>query len=198
MKFFIATKNAHKLREFLQIFEGTDVQIISENDLSIPLAEAEETGTTFEENALIKAKAGLLATGLPSIADDSGLCVDYLNGAPGVYSARYAGEHGDDLANNQKLLSELDGVPEEKRTARFISAIACVFPDGREFTVTGKCEGKIAFEPSGKCGFGYDPLFISEKGCFGEILAEEKNAISHRSRAIAEFRKELKNILKVE
>ena len=198
MKFFIATKNAHKLREFLQIFEGTDVQIISENDLSIPLAEAEETGTTFEENALIKAKAGLLATGLPSIADDSGLCVDYLNGAPGVYSARYAGEHGDDLANNQKLLSELDGVPEEKRTARFISAIACVFPDGREFTVTGKCEGKIAFVPSGKCGFGYDPLFISEKGCFGEISAEEKNAISHRSRAIVEFRKELKNILKVE
>lgn len=198
MKFFIATKNAHKLREFLQIFQGTGIEIISENDLDKPLEEAEETGVTFEENALIKAKSGLLATGLPSIADDSGLCVDYLDGAPGVYSARYAGEHGDDSANNQKLLAELEGVPEEMRTARFISAIACVFPDGREFTVIGKCEGKIGFSLSGKSGFGYDPLFISEKGCFGEITPEEKNAISHRSRAIALFREELNKLLKVE
>lgn len=198
MKFFIATKNSHKLREFLQIFEGTGIEIISENDLEMPLEEAEETGATFEENALIKAKLGLLATGLPSIADDSGLCVDFLDGAPGVFSARYAGEHGDDSANNQKLLSELEGVPEEKRTARFVSAIACVFPDGREFTVTGKCEGKIALSLSGNSGFGYDPLFISEKGCFGKISAQEKNAISHRSRAIASFREELNKLLKVE
>ena len=195
MKFFIATKNAHKMQEFKTIFSGTGIDLICETDLENTLPEPEENGTTFEENALIKAKEGMMHTGYPSIADDSGLCVDYLDGKPGIYSARYAGEHGDDAANNRKLLSKLNGVPEEKRTARFVCAIACVFPDGRQFTVKGTVEGKIAFSVSGNGGFGYDPLFISELGCFGEISAEEKNSISHRAMAIKEFKKELKKYI---
>ena len=195
MKFFIATKNAHKMQEFKAIFSGTRIDLICEKDLEKPLPEPEENGTTFEENALIKAREGMLHTGYPSIADDSGLCVDYLNGEPGIYSARYAGEHGDDAANNKKLLKELEGVARDKRTARFVCAIACVFPDGGEFTVNGKVEGVIAERESGGGGFGYDPLFISELGCFGEIPAEAKNSISHRAVAIKEFKKEIKKYI---
>ena len=195
MKFFIATKNAHKMQEFKAIFSGTGIDLICETDLDNALPEPEENGTTFEENAIIKAKEGMLHTGYPSIADDSGLCVDYLGGKPGIYSARYAGEHGDDAANNKKLLEELKGVEEEKRTARFVCAIACVFPDGRQFTVNGTVEGRIAEGESGGGGFGYDPLFISELGCFGEIPAEQKNSISHRAMAIKEFKKELKKYI---
>lgn len=195
MKFFVATKNAHKLAEFGKIFEGSGISLFSEKDLAKPLPEAEETGSTFRENALIKAREGCKATGMPSIADDSGLCVDYLGGAPGIYSARYAGEHGDDNANNQKLLKELDGVPMDKRTARFISAIACVFPDGREFTVEGAVEGVIDTKPNGNGGFGYDPLFITEYGCFGVVPPEVKNAVSHRANAIKKFKEEIKKYI---
>ena len=195
MKFFVATKNAHKLGEFGKIFEGSGISICGEKDLAESLPEADETGTTFCENALIKAREGCKFTGMPSIADDSGLCVDYLNGAPGIYSARYAGEHGDDNANNQKLLSELEGVPKEKRTARFISAIACVFPDGREFTVEGAIEGIIDTKPNGNGGFGYDPLFVTEYGCFGVVPPEVKNLVSHRARAIAKFKDEIKKYI---
>ena len=195
MKFFVATKNAHKLGEFVKIFEGSSISICGEKDLAESLPEADETGTTFCENALIKAREGCRFTGMPSIADDSGLCVDYLNGAPGIYSARYAGEHGDDNANNQKLLKELEGVPHEKRTARFVSAIACVFPDGREFTVEGAVEGIIDTKPNGDGGFGYDPLFVTEYGCFGVVPPEVKNAVSHRARAIAKFKEEIKKYI---
>lgn len=195
MKFFIATKNQHKMQEFKKILEKSNIELICETDLSSPIEDVEENGTTFEQNALIKAKSGLAATGLPSIADDSGLCVDFLGGEPGIYSARYAGEHGDDGANNEKLLKKLDGVPTEKRTARFVCAIACVFPDGREFTVTGSCEGYIADAPSGNGGFGYDPLFVSEIGCFGEISPEQKNKVSHRAKAIEKFEIELKKYI---
>ncbi|MBE6797575.1 MAG: XTP/dITP diphosphatase [Ruminococcaceae bacterium] len=195
MKFFIATKNQHKMQEFKKILEKSNIELICETDLSAPIEDVEENGTTFEQNALIKAKSGLAATGLPSIADDSGLCVDFLGGEPGIYSARYAGEHGDDGANNEKLLKKLDGVPKSERTARFVCAIACVFPDGREFTVTGSCEGYIADEPSGNGGFGYDPLFVSEVGCFGEISPEQKNKVSHRAKAIEKFEIELKKYI---
>ncbi len=195
MKFFVATKNAHKLAEFSKIFEGSGITLCSEKDLAEPLPEADETGTTFCENALIKAREGCKATGMPSVADDSGLCVDYLNGAPGIYSARYAGEHGDDNANNEKLLKELDGVPKDKRTARFISVIACVFPDGREFTVEGSVEGIIDTKPNGNGGFGYDPLFITEYGCFGVVPPEVKNAVSHRANAIKKFKEEIKKYI---
>lgn len=195
MKFFIATKNQHKMQEFKKILEKSNIELICETDLSSPIEDVEENGTTFEQNALIKAKSGLNATGLPSIADDSGLCVDFLGGEPGIYSARYAGEHGDDGANNEKLLKNLAGVPKCERTARFVCAIACVFPDGREFTVTGSCEGYIADAPSGNGGFGYDPLFVSEVGCFGEISPEQKNAVSHRAKAIEKFEIELKKYI---
>ena len=195
MKFFVATKNAHKLEEFSKIFEGSGILLCGEKDLENPLPEADETGSTFRDNALIKAREGCRFTGLPSIADDSGLCVDYLNGAPGIYSARYAGEHGDDNANNQKLLKELENVPSSKRTARFVSAIACVFPDGREFTVEGTVEGIIDTKLNGNGGFGYDPLFVTEYGCFGVVPPEVKNAVSHRARAIAKFKEEIKKYI---
>lgn len=198
MRFFIATKNKHKLTELERILKPLGIDVISEADLSEPLAEIEETGTTFEENALLKAKAGLLATGLPSIADDSGLCVDYLDGAPGIYSARFAGEPTDNAKNNAKLLELLKDVPIDKRTARFVSSVACVFPDGNYFTVRGECEGYIANEPKGTNGFGYDPLFVSELGCFGEISDSQKDSISHRGRSLEKLYEKLSEISKEE
>lgn len=196
MKIFIATKNKKKLVELSRILIPMGFEVLSETDLDKPLNEVEETGTTFEENAVLKAMAGLNETGYISVADDSGICVDYLGGAPGVFSARYSGEHGNDDMNNKKLLSELSGVPMEKRTAYYVAAIACVFPDGRKFTVRGECHGHIAFEESGDCGFGYDPLFISEKGCFGHLSAEEKDSISHRGKALLLFKEKLANYIK--
>ncbi len=195
MKIFIATKNKKKLNELERILTPMGFDVLSENDFNTAFPEVEETGETFEENALIKARAGLKNTGLISVADDSGLCVDYLNGAPGVYSARYAGEPADDQKNNKKLLDALDGLDTDKRTAKFVSSIACVFPDGREFTVRGECMGFIAKEPQGMGGFGYDPLFISEKGCFAVISATEKDSISHRGKAIKNFSEKLKEYL---
>lgn len=194
MKFLIATKNKHKIAEFSAIFSALSLELISEKDLDMPLTEAEENGNTFEENALIKARTAAAETGLPTIADDSGLCVDELGGEPGIYSARYAGEHGDDKANNRLLLEKLQNV--ENRRAQFVCSIACVFPDGREFTVRGVCEGNIDTCERGNGGFGYDPLFISDaKGSFGLISAEEKNSVSHRANAIKLFSKEIINYI---
>lgn len=191
MEIFIATKNQKKLEELRRILIPMGFEVLSERDLEKPLDDVAEDGSTFEENAIIKANAGLKATGHISVADDSGICVDYLNGAPGIYSARYSGGHGNDAENNKKILKELEGVPMEQRTAYYVAAIACVFPDGRKFTVRGECHGHIAYEESGNCGFGYDPLFISEKGCFGHLSAEEKDSISHRGKALVKFREEL-------
>ncbi len=195
MKIFIATKNQKKLKELSRILIPMGFEVLSEADLDFPFIDAVENGESFEENALIKAKSGLSQTGYISVADDSGICVDYLNGAPGIYSARYSGGHGNDETNNDKLLSELLGVPMEKRTAYYVAAIACVFPDGREFTVRGECHGRIAFErQSGNGGFGYDPLFISENGPFSQLTDEQKDAISHRGNALRLFKEELKKI----
>ena len=195
MKIFVATKNQKKLKELKRILIPMGFEVFCESDFKEEFPEVEETGKTFEENALLKAKAGLDFTGYISVADDSGLCVDYLNGAPGIYSARYSGEHGNDDANNQKILDELKDVPTEKRGAKFVSSIACVFPDGRHFTVRGECEGKIAFSLSGKGGFGYDPLFISEAGCFAELTPEEKDKVSHRGKSLAAFKTELEKYI---
>lgn len=195
MKILIATKNKHKLIELERILIPMGFDVLSVNDLENGLSDVIEDGTTFEENALIKARSGCKETGFITVADDSGICVDALNGAPGIYSARYAGEPCDDQANNDKLLSELKGVPYEKRTGRYVSAIACVFPDGREFTVRGECEGIIAEKEEGGNGFGYDPLFISKIGCFGIVSAEEKDKISHRFNSLAAFKKELPKYL---
>lgn len=198
MKIFIATKNQKKLKELKRILIPMGFDVLCESDLDFPFLDAVEDGQTFEENAIIKAKSGLKQTGYITVADDSGICVDYLNGAPGVFSARYSGEHGNDEQNNDKLLAELNGVPMENRTAYYVAAVACVFPDGRQFTVRGECHGHIAFErQTGTGGFGYDPLFISEKGPFSQLTAEEKDQISHRGRALELFKDELKKYIEV-
>ena len=158
-----ASNNAGKLKELRRILERMGHEVKSLRELGIDL-DPEETGTTFAENARIKAEAFCKASGLPTVADDSGLCTDALHGAPGVYSARYAGHHGDDDANNAKLLRELADVPEEQRGAKFVSAVCFMLPDGRALEVEGECPGRIAFTlQNGDYGFGYDPLFIPDE-----------------------------------
>lgn len=189
MKIIIATHNKHKLQEMGRILSPMGYEVVTDLDLGIELSDVEENGETFLDNARIKAEAGCKESGLPCIADDSGLCVDALNGAPGVYSARYSGVHGDDDGNNRKLLSELSGVPTEKRTAHFACAICVSFPDGSEVTATGKCEGYIGYEKKGTNGFGYDPLFMVGDRSLAQMTAEEKDAISHRGNALKELQK---------
>lgn len=198
MQVFIATKNHNKLKELERILKPMGFEVLSENDLEKPLPEVEETGTTYEENALLKAHSGFEVTGLMTVADDSGLSVDILDGAPGLYSARYSGTGATYASNNEKLLAALKDVPHEKRTATFVSAIACVFPDGREFTVRGECKGYVAEMCSGEGGFGYDPLFVCEAGCYAEMTPEEKDRVSHRGNALRAFKAELENIFKTE
>lgn len=192
--FIVATHNKKKLNELNRILKPMGFDVISPDEFSKDFPDVEETGTSFEENALIKSRFACSFSGLPAIADDSGLCVDALDGAPGIFSARFAGT-GNDKDNNELLLKKLEGVPEDDRTARFVSSIACVFPDGTEFTVRGECHGKIGFFEQGDGGFGYDPLFITEFGCFGTMTAEEKDKISHRARAIKAFAEKIKEYL---
>ena len=184
MDFLIATHNMKKRDELQRILSPLGVHVLTADEAGVDLTDVEETGTTFEENALLKARSGCKEGKMPCIADDSGLCVDALDGAPGVYSARFAGEHGNDDKNNEKLLSLLSDIPPEKRTARFISTVACVFPDGRELVVRGECEGKIGYEKRGENGFGYDPLFYVGERTFAEFTPEEKDAVSHRGNAL--------------
>ncbi len=196
MTFFVATKNRRKLEEILRILKPMGLTAICEADLDYTLDEVEETGETFAENARLKAEAGCKATGLPSVADDSGLMVDFLDGAPGVYSKRYSGEEGNDERNIEKLLLALNGVPAEKRTARFKSAICAVWPDGRIIEAEGTCEGIIAAEPRGQNGFGYDPVFTVDGISFAQLSAEQKDALSHRGRALENFRIKLESEIK--
>lgn len=184
MKFILATHNKKKCGEMQRILAPLGVEVYTAEMLGISLTDAEETGTTFEENAYIKAKSGCDESSYPCIADDSGLCVDALGGEPGVYSARYSGEHGDDEANIVKLLCNLKDIPDEKRTAHFTSAICVCFPDGREIRLEGRCEGKIGYEKKGNGGFGYDPVFMVGEKSFAELTSEEKDAISHRGVAL--------------
>ncbi len=190
MDFLIATHNRKKQAEMQRMLGPLGISVKTAADLGIELTEVEENGTTFAENARIKALSGCKESGLPCIADDSGLCVDFLDGAPGIFSARFSG--GGDKENNIKLLKELEGVEKEKRTAYFACSISCCFPDGREVTAEGKCFGYIGFEEQGDGGFGYDPLFITEKGCFGQLSADEKDEISHRGNALRELKEKLK------
>lgn len=188
MKIIIATHNKHKLKEMERILSPMGYEVVTDTMLGIELSDVEENGETFLDNARIKAQAGCKESGLPCIADDSGLCVDALGGEPGVYSARYSGTHGDDNANNKKLLENLRDIPDEERTARFECAICVSFPDGEEITARGTCEGKIGYEKRGDNGFGYDPLFMVGDRSFAELSAEEKDAISHRGNALKELR----------
>ena len=189
MKIIAATKNKNKLREFGEILKG--FEIISQEEAGVDI-DVEETGTTFEENSMLKAKAIFEATGITAIADDSGLCVDALGGEPGIYSARYGGEGLDDKGRTALLLKNMENVPDEKRSARFVCVITLVGNEGI-ITARGECEGKIDYSPKGENGFGYDPVFFVEQ--FGKTMAEvspeEKNAISHRGKALEIFAEKL-------
>lgn len=191
----IATKNKGKAKDFEAIFAPLNYEVVTMLDVASDM-EIDETGTTFEENAVLKAETLSKALGKLVIADDSGLEVDALGGEPGVYSARYAGDH-DDEANIQKVLEKLQGVPEENRTARFVCAIAISGPDIETKTVFGTCEGSILEEKRGSNGFGYDPIFyVPELGrTMAELTAEEKGAISHRGNAIRKLTEELASLL---
>ena len=191
-KWIIATNNPGKVREFHKILPPLGIDAVSLKEAGIRL-EVEETGTTFEENALLKARAACACSGMPAVADDSGLVVDALGGRPGVYSARYAET---EKACNLRLLAEMQDVPDEKRQAHYACAIACVLPDGREFTVYGECYGVIAREETGENGFGYDPLFyLPQYGVtFGELAPEIKNEISHRAKGLMAFAEKIKTM----
>ena len=195
MKILIATHNKKKKAELQRILLPLGIEIVTADDIGISLTDVEETGTTFEENSFLKADSGCKESGLPCIADDSGLAVDALGGAPGVYSARYAGEHGNDEKNIDKLLEALKDVPDEKRTAKFVCAVTCVFPDGKVIRTRGECHGFIAHERLGNGVFGYDPVFLCGEKSFGELTSEEKDAVSHRGKALRMLVQELeKNI----
>ena len=182
--FLIATHNAKKKNELLRILAPLGIDVKTDSELDLTLSEPEETGETFYENALIKAKAGCEESGYPCVADDSGLMVDYLAGAPGVYSARFSGENSDDEKNNNKLLKLMADVPENERTARFVSVVCCAFPNGDIISARGECEGTIGYEKKGESGFGYDPLFMVNGKSFAEMSAEEKDKLSHRGKAL--------------
>lgn len=191
----IATGNPNKLREIQSLLRDFPMQIQSKDQAGLEDVEIEETGSTFEENALLKARGIQQYTGTMVLADDSGIAVDALGGAPGVYSARYAGEECDDEQNNQKLLEALEGVPEEARGARFICSIVLLFPNGKILKAKGVTEGKIGFERKGQGGFGYDPIFVLPGGkTMAELTPEEKNRISHRGKAL----RKIKTLLKEE
>ena len=190
MKIVAATKNPGKVREIKKILADYDIELILQDEIC-PDLEIEENGTTFQENAKIKAMAIYNATGLTTIADDSGLAVDALDGAPGIFSARYSGVHGNDKANNEKLLKVMAGV--ENRKAHFVCSICCVLaPNGEVILTDGILDGEIGFEERGENGFGYDSLFLVGEKTTAELSEDEKNAISHRAKALEKFAKEFK------
>lgn len=193
MKLVLASKNAKKLKEMQEILSQLGVEVCLQSEVGVDV-DVEETGTTFEENSMLKASAVMKASGLPAIADDSGLCVDALGGAPGVYSARYGGPELDDPGRCRLLLENMKG---QARAARFVSVITCCFPNGDVLTARGECPGTIAFAPMGEGGFGYDPVFFVPglKKTFAQLTPEEKNAISHRGKALKEFQEKLEKYL---
>ncbi len=195
MKLILASNNVNKLREFRQLTADLPVELVSQREAGCDF-EVDENGATFEENAFLKASAVTKATGCAAVADDSGLCVDALNGEPGIYSARYGPGHAaSDRERYQYLLGKMEGI--EDRSARFVCCICCTFPDGRVISARGECEGEILHTPRGEGGFGYDPVFhplCTDKG-MAELTAEEKNAISHRGNALRRFIPLLKEAL---
>ena len=207
MDFILATNNMKKLAEMQRILAPLGINVVTAKMLGITLPELVEDGDPFASHVKINAQSACKLTGFPAIADDSGLCVDYLDGYPGIYSARFAnieihgGEcvdnerNADDEDNNNLLLKKLEGVEEEKRTAYYVCAICCIFPDGKEITVRGECHGHIGFERDGNAGFGYDPLFIINGKSFGKYEGEEKDKISHRGKALRLLAKELEKII---
>ena len=192
MKIIFATGNEGKMKEIREILADPQVEILSMKEAGIT-AEIEENGTSFEENAVIKAKAVMELCHEIVLADDSGLEIDYLNKEPGIYSARYMGEDTSYRIKNQNLIDRLEGVPDEERTARFVCGIAAAFPDGEVLTARGTIEGRIGYEEKGENGFGYDPIFyVPEYGCStAQLSPEVKNQISHRGKALREMKRKL-------
>jgi XTP/dITP diphosphohydrolase len=187
-KLVLATRNQGKITEFRRILDALApgaIELIGVDQFP-DLVDVDETGSTFEENSLLKARYTCKATGLPAIADDSGLCVDALNGDPGIFSARWAGTHGNDQANLEKVLDQLKDVPDEKRTARFMCVASLVLPDGREQVAEGRFEGHILHAPVGENGFGYDPIFqpLGLSISSAQMSAEEKDLVSHRGKSL--------------
>lgn len=201
MRYIIATHNRKKLAELSRILLPLGIEALTAEEAGFTLTEAEETGDTFEENAFLKAALASRETGLPAVADDSGLMVDALDGAPGVYSARYAGEGATDDDRNRKLLQEMKDIPREKRGAQFVSAICCVFPDGDTIKARGECPGWVGFQLAGEDGFGYDPLFVVADGLpgagktYAQLSPAEKDAVSHRGNALRLFGENLRAYL---
>ena len=191
MKFVIATHNAHKLIELQRILTPLGIEGVTDRDLGIELPEVEETGTTFAENAYLKAASACQVTGLPAIADDSGLVVDALGGRPGVYSARYGGEEATDDDRNVLIIGEMKDVPKGERSARFVASVCCVFPNGDVLRAEGTFEGEIGYAPAGENGFGYDPIFVVGDRTSAEMSPAEKDALSHRGNALRVFSKDL-------
>ncbi len=197
-KIIVATKNSHKVSEMASLLSDMDIELVTMTDAGIT-KEIVEDGDSFKENALIKAREVAKISGCPAIADDSGLSVDALGGEPGIYSARYAsldGENSSDIDNTMKLLHNMESIPSGERTARFVSALALVLPDGREFCTIGVCEGHITREIRGNGGFGYDPVFFCPEfsKTFGELSAQEKNSVSHRNKSVIAMKKIIKEI----
>lgn len=193
MKLIAATNNAHKVVEFKRILEPFGFTVLTQREAGIAI-EAEETGTTFEENAYLKAKAVFDASGLSTVADDSGIAVDALNGAPGVYSARYGGPELDDVGRYEKLLRDMENVPEEERGAQFVCAISLILSPEKVYSFTGVCEGKVGYAPRGENGFGYDPIFMVGDRSTAELSPQEKDAISHRGKALRKMEQMLRTM----
>lgn len=195
-KIIIATKNKGKMKDFKSLFEPLGIEVISLLDLTEPIDDIPETGVTFEENAAIKAEAIADKYKIPVIADDSGIEIDALNGAPGVYSARYAGEDKDDKANLEKVLLEMRGISEPERSGRFVCVLALAQPGKQTIFTRGECEGTIGEQAIGKNGFGYDPIFypIGSTKTMAEMTPEEKNLISHRRKALDKMKKWVKQM----
>ena len=192
MKIILATKNKGKIKEFEKLTEGMNIEVLSILD-DIDFPDVEEDGKTFEENSAKKAKEIAEYTGITTVSDDSGLCVDTLNGEPGIYSARYSGENATDESNMEKLLKNLSNTEKKKRKAYFVSVVSIAFPDGSVKSFRGETEGEILFQKEGNNGFGYDPIFYSYdlKKSFGNATPEEKKSVSHRGRAFQKLKKEI-------
>ena len=193
MKLVLATNNEGKVREFARILEPLGIEVMTQKQAGVHVS-PEENGTTFAENARIKAMAVYEATGLPTVADDSGLCIDAMNGEPGVYSARYYGEDTPYEEKNRRIIESLNGVAEEKRTARFVAHITCVLSPEQILDCEGVCEGTIGLAPAGEGGFGYDPIFYVGDKSFAQLDGEAKDAVSHRGKALAKLYEQLKKL----
>ena len=188
MTFILASNNQNKLKEMKKILNPLGISVKTASEYGIDLGDIEETGSTFEENAKIKAMSAYKRTSIPAIADDSGLVVDALSGQPGIYSARYSGENSNDQKNIEKLLNNMKDIPQDKRNAHFVCTICCVISEDEIITVRGECYGTISQSPKGTNGFGYDPIFITENGkTFAQLSDEEKAKISHRGNALREL-----------